>query len=232
MEELQSTDVLDKEILEDARKKARRILKTAEESIAAAAIAWEERAAKDTGELKRSFAIRTEKIREELMARLPLDKRRAYSEKVESLLLSAMQDYLGSLSREKLLGLLEKELRRCAGDFVAISAEGLPETASGAPPILVGCRGLTEEELKTLITKALPGINWTFERAKDFHKLPGSFPAIIVEAPAVRLTASLDALAAALLEDSRAELVTALLGPSALEGPAALAAAPQKGDGQ
>ncbi|GHV75384.1 hypothetical protein AGMMS49942_02050 [Spirochaetia bacterium] len=206
MEELLSTDVLDKEILEDARKKARRILKAAEDALAASAAAWEERLAKDTGELKRSFRGRTLKTREELMARLPLDKRRTYSEKVEAHLFTAMRDYLLSLSREKLLALLEKELRRCA--------EGLPEAA----PLLVGCRGLAEEELKTLVDKALPGISWTVQTAMDFHKLPGSFPAIIVETPAVRLTASVDALAAALLDDSRAELVEALLGPAVLEG--------------
>ncbi|GHV72901.1 hypothetical protein AGMMS49940_02030 [Spirochaetia bacterium] len=215
MEELRSTEVLDKEILEDARKKARRILKTAEDAIAASAAVWEERIAKDTGELKRNFASRTEKIREELMARLPLDKRRAYSEKVEALLRTAMQDYLGSLSREKLLALLEKELRRCAA--------GLPEAAdqrsdSDASPLLMGYRALTEEELKILVDRALPGINWTVQGTKDFHKLPGNFPAIIVETPAVRLTASVDALAAALLEDSRAELVSSLLGSAALEG--------------
>ena len=34
MEELQSTDILDREILEDARKKAYRILKTAAETVA------------------------------------------------------------------------------------------------------------------------------------------------------------------------------------------------------
>jgi vacuolar-type H+-ATPase subunit E/Vma4 len=215
MEELRSTEVLDKEILEDARKKARRILKTAEDAVAAAAAAWEERTAKDLGELERSFGGRTEKARAELMARLPLDKRRTYSEKAEALLLSAMQDYLGSLPREKLLALLEKELRRCAA--------GLPDAVVGAPPLEVGCRALTGEELKTLVDKALPGINWTgtsgsIQGTNDFHKLPGSFPAIIVETPAVRLTASLDALAASLLEDSRAELVRALLGPSALGG--------------
>ncbi|MFP3040339.1 ATPase [Treponema primitia] len=204
MEELQSTDVLDKEILEDARKKAKRILSTADETIAASAAVWEKRMGKDLGKLKKSFTVRIEKTREELMARLPLDKRRAYSEKVEALLLSSMRDYLGALSREKLLTLVEKELKRCAA--------GLPDPVPGAPPLLVGCRALTEEELKTLISKSLPGINWTYQKDLSFHRLPGSFPAIIVNSPAVRLTASVDAFAAALLEDSRAELVAALLG--------------------
>ncbi|MDR2739160.1 MAG: ATPase [Treponema sp.] len=207
MEELQSTDVLDKEILEDARKKARRILNTAEETITASAAAWEKRMEKDIRALKKSFAVRTEKIREEIMARLPLDKRRAYSEKAEALLLSAMRNYLGALSREKILALLEKEIKRYAA--------GLPESDPG--PWEVGCRSLSQEELNNLLAKSLPGIDWAFKKTMEFHQLPGSFPAIIINSPMVRLTASVDAFAAVLLEDSRAELAAALLGPSVLE---------------
>lgn len=207
MEELQSTDVLDKEILEDARKKARRILNTAEETITASAAAWEKRMEKDLRTLKKSFAVRTEKIREEIMARLPLDKRRAYSEKAEALLLSAMRNYLGALSREKILALLEKEIKRYAA--------GLPESDPG--PWEVGCRSLSQEELNNLLAKSLPGIDWAFKKTMEFHQLPGSFPAIIINSPMVRLTASVDAFAAVLLEDSRAELAAALLGPSVLE---------------
>ncbi|MDR2078408.1 MAG: ATPase [Treponema sp.] len=207
MEELQSTDVLDKEILEDARKKARRILNTAEETITASAAAWEKRMEKDLRALEKSFTVRTEKIREEIMARLPLDKRRAYSEKAEALLLSAMRNYLGALSREKILALLEKEIKRCAA--------GLPESDPG--PLEVGCRSLSQEELNNLLAKSLPGIDWTFKKTIEFHQLPGSFPAVIINSPMVRLTASVDAFAAALLEDRRAELAAALLGPPVLE---------------
>jgi hypothetical protein len=208
MEELQSTDVLDREILEDARRKAKRILAAAEETVAAGAKSWKKRLDRDTRDLEKNYAARVEKTRDELMARLPLDKRRAHSERVEALFVSAMQEYLGSLSREKLFALLEKELRRCAA--------GLPESDPG--PLEAGCRSLSPEELKDLLDKALPGIPWTFREGMEFHQLPGSFPAIIVNSPAVRLTASVDALAASLMEDSREELVSALLGSEALLG--------------
>jgi hypothetical protein len=207
MEELQSTDVLDKEILEDARKKARRILGTADETIAASSAIWEKRMDKDLRALKKSFTLRMEKLRGEIMARLPLDKRRAYSEKVEAALLSAMRNYLGALPREKILALLEREIKRCAG--------GLPESDPG--PFEAGCRSLSREELTHLLAASLPGIKWTFREAMEFHRLPGSFPAIIINSPAVRLTASVDAVAGALLEDSRGELAAALLGPPVLE---------------
>jgi hypothetical protein len=41
MEELQSTEALDREILEDARKKAFKILKGADETLASSKTAWE-----------------------------------------------------------------------------------------------------------------------------------------------------------------------------------------------
>ena len=208
MEELQSTDVLDREILEDARKKANRILAAAEETIAAGARSWEKRSDRDIGELKKSFASRVEKARVEIMARLPLDKRRAHSEKAEALLVAAMQEYLGSLPREKILALLERELRRCAA--------GLPESGSG--PLEALCRSLSREELAALLDAALPGMEWASRKAMALHQLPGNLPAIIVNAPAARITASVDVLAASLLEDSRAELASALLGTEALWG--------------
>jgi vacuolar-type H+-ATPase subunit E/Vma4 len=212
MEELQSTDVLDREILEDARKKAKRALAAAEDAIAAGAKTWDKKADKDIGELKRNFAVRVEKARAELMARLPLDKRRAHSEKVEALLVSAMQEYLGGLAREKILSLLEGALRRCAA--------GLTETDSG--PLEAGCRALSQEELAALLDAALPGKEWSFQKNMEFHQIPGSLPALIVNSPDARITASVDLLAASLMEDSRAELVSALLGPEALLGPQAL----------
>jgi hypothetical protein len=206
MEELQSTDVLDREILEDARKKAKRILATAEETVAAGAASWEKRIDKNIGDLKKSFAARVKKAREELMARLPLDKRRAHSEQVEALLVSAMQAYLGSLSRERILALLEQELRRCAA--------ALPESDPGA--LEAGCRSLAAEELAALLGKAFPGMPWTYRETRSFHQVPGNFPAVIVNSPAARITASVDVLAASVMGDSRAELVSALLGPDAL----------------
>jgi hypothetical protein len=50
MEELQSTEALDREILEDARKKAFKILKTAGETEAASQTAWDRKLEKTLAE--------------------------------------------------------------------------------------------------------------------------------------------------------------------------------------
>ncbi|MDR3337641.1 MAG: ATPase, partial [Treponema sp.] len=86
MEELQSTEVLDREILEDARRKAQRILKTADEEAAASGKVWEKKTEKALAELKRRHEERLELGRVEIMARLPLDKRRLRLCRIDSLL--------------------------------------------------------------------------------------------------------------------------------------------------
>lgn len=199
MEELQSTEVLDKEILEDARKKAQRILKTADETIASAEASWEKKSRKALTGIQQKYAGRGAKTREEIMARLPLDKRRVRSEKVEALLGSAMDGYLRSLPREKLLSLLEAELAKRAGEALS-------------PSFQAAYRGLSEAELEQILKKIFPRASWTINPDYSFHTLPGALPAIVVDAPDVRITASVDKLAENMLEDKRAELVTALLG--------------------
>jgi hypothetical protein len=199
MEELQSTEVLDKEILEDARKKAQRILKTADETIASAEASWEKKSRKALAGIRQKYAGRGAKTREEIMARLPLDKRRVRSEKVEALLRSAMDGYLHSLSREKLLSLLEGELAKRGGEVLS-------------PSFRAACRGLSGAEQEAVLKKIFPRAAWTLAPDFPFHKLPGAFPAIVVDAPDVRITASVDVLAGDALRDKRAELVRALLG--------------------
>ncbi|MDR2028442.1 MAG: ATPase [Treponema sp.] len=199
MEELQSTEVLDKEILEDARKKAQRILKTADETIASAEASWEKKLQRALTKIRQKYAGRREKTREEIMARLPLDKRRVRSEKVEGLLRSAMDAYLLSLPREKLLSLLEAELAKRAGEALS-------------PSFQAACRALTGSELELMLKKVFPRAAWTMAPDYSFHKLPGVLPAIVVDTPDVRITASVDRLAEDLLLDKRAELAAALLG--------------------
>jgi hypothetical protein len=134
------------------------------------------------------------------MARLPMDKRRVRSEKIEGFLTKAMNTYLASLDRKKILLLLERELSLRAGE-----SEGSCE---------IRYRNLSAEELSALLKKCL-----TQEPLKKteepLYAIPGSFPAMVLDFPALRITASVDAAASALLLDKRAELAEALLGREA-----------------
>jgi hypothetical protein len=205
MEELRSTDILDQEILEDARKKAYRILKTADDTVKSAGEAWKKKTGDTLADIDRRYTHREEQSRTEIMARLPLDKRRIRSEKVEFFLSSAMEAYVAALSRERILSLLEGELvkrfRECPE---------LAEPRDAGIPVVY--RGLTPEEARGLLGRAFPRGEWVLKQAAGGFRLPGTLPALIANAPEVRIIASIDGMARELLADRRAELVTALLG--------------------
>jgi len=121
MEELRTTEVLGNEILEDARKKAQKILKTAEDTLATQDRDWERKLKRSTDSIRKTYADKIKKTNDEIQARLPLDKRRLRSETTEGFLVKAIDAFLRTLSREKLLFILEKELKArllaCADDL-------------------------------------------------------------------------------------------------------------------
>jgi hypothetical protein len=232
MEELHNTEVLDREILEDARKKAYRILKSSEDTIKEQAGVWEEKTRQELEALRRQYAERLERSREEILARLPLDKRRLRSETAESLLRGAMKQFLEGLPGERILAVLGEELRS------RLEACAEFDRKTQRPEILY--RGLGPEEAGELLAGL--GVTPAAERprpegegtpAQDqspqdqppqdrspqdlvfIHK--SSLPGILLKTPQLRISASVDGAAEALLEDKRAELAAALLGEGALD---------------
>ncbi|MDR2631114.1 MAG: ATPase [Spirochaetaceae bacterium] len=205
MEELRSTDILDREILEDARKKAYRILKTADDTVKSTEEIWKKKTEEAVADIGRRYERREEQTRAEIMARLPLDKRRIRSEKVEFFLQSAMEGYLRGLSRERVLSFLERELAKRFRECPQLEDPG-----QGEFPVIY--RGLSREEAQGLLRRVFPQEAWVLQQAEGGFRLPGTFPALVADTQAVRLIASIDAVARELLEDMRAELVAALLG--------------------
>lgn len=211
MEELQSTDVLDREILEDARKKAYRILKASEEGVKSAADLWEKKTTAAIAENRERYASRFATMKDEIVARLLLDKRRVRAEKIESLLKTAMTSYLQSLPRETLLSLLEKEL--------SLRLTELRETNEfPATSITVRSNNLSSAESEAILKKYLTPGTWTLETTNTAMIVEDKFPRLALDAPSVRINASVDSAGHDLLEDKRAELLAALLGDAALEG--------------
>jgi hypothetical protein len=206
MEELQSTEVLDREILEDARRKAQRILKTADETVASGTRKWERKTEKALKGVRERYAARLEASRSEIMARLPLDKRRTRLSKIEALLKDAASSYLAGLSRPRLLAVLEGELKKRAGELDSPVPEGR-----------AAARGLTGEETESLLKKAFPQGRWAIDGGENRHIAPGAFPALAADTQAARITVSADAVIETLLRDKRAELAAALLGEGALD---------------
>ncbi|MDR0375857.1 MAG: ATPase [Treponema sp.] len=220
MEELQSTEVLDQEILEDARKKAFRVIKNADDAIKEAALTWERKIQSALGELRQRYAEKTQRDGGDIMGRLVQDKRRVRSVKIEALLKKAANDYLSSLDRKQLLALLERELSK---RLDALEAEGAPIVEEDEPEVML--RMITEQEAEKILENAFFRKSkkkskekkfWTIVKPDIMFLSAGYFPALIVNTKKVKVTASIDDAKALLLEDKRAELTAALFGDAGL----------------
>ncbi len=205
MEELKSTEALDREILEDARKKAERLLRNADQAAEAASLAWEKKTESDIAELERKHAARVAEKRKETLARLPLDKRRERARRAELLLRSAMSSYLASLPRPRLLSLVRRDLAARIGE---LGTEGLVVTAAA----------FADGEAEGLLAEVLGARSWSLTevpRARPSDGLGADLPSLVVEDGDVRVRVSVAAAAEELLREKRAELATALLGEEA-----------------
>jgi vacuolar-type H+-ATPase subunit E/Vma4 len=219
MEELRSTEALDREILEDARKKAAKTLKTADANAESQKRQWEEKTQNAIAEIRKSYADNTEKARQEIIARFPLDKRRLRSEISETILKDAMNGFLQNMSRSNLLLILEREFEK---RLAACSEADLKTDAAEDGKIMVTYQKMEEKEVHTLLGKIFdnPAIKGTC-RLADFQIKPdankgAAFPAIALNTNAIRITASVENAATEMLMDKRAELVVAMLGEGAL----------------
>ena len=212
MEELRTTEALDREILEDARKKAHKILKTADETLSAQTLEWEKKTSSALVSLRNANEEKQKKVHEGIFARFPLDKRRLRSENSENFLVKAMDDFLHSLSRDKLLLVLKNEL-----------LERLAAVNDVMRNIEIRYSGMSLAEAKQIFEKAV--LTETFVET-PFAKTPfidasndghnKDFPFIEINAQGIKITASVESAAAALLKDKRAELALALLGEGVL----------------
>ena len=200
MEELQSTELLDREILEDARKKAHRILKSADDTVKAKAGEWEAKARAALEQLTAKYAEERSFAAAEIMARLPMDKRRARAEKIESLLRRGVEAWYSRLSREQVLSLLERELAKRLALCPAFSGSGGECRAR--------IRSLGFSEAEGILGRVLPGTACPIEE----QNAPGLYPEIVLENSSVRITSSIQKTVDFFLLEKRAELVHALLG--------------------
>ena len=203
MEELQSTEILDREILEDARKKALRILKTADDTVRVQTAEWEKKIAANLDELEKTHTEQCKIATAEIMARLPTDKRRAKAEKIENLLHDAVASWYAGLSRSRILEMIKEELVKRISQVEEFAAAGQRRALVSA---------LERKEAETIL-KTVTG-TCTIEEVPSVH----GYPEIVLETGNVRVTASIQKTVDYLLQKKRAELIEALLGSDFTEG--------------
>ena len=197
MEELQSSEILEREILEDARKKASRILKTADDTVNAKNAEWGKKTKDLINDLEARHNGQNKLAEEKLMARLPVDKLRARIEKIEDLLHFSVESWYHNLSKDYIHELLKYELKERI-DFheEILSSENINVYYTALDPSNV------ESILKNYFK------NYSMEKS------PGSgyFPSITLETENVRITASIQDVINFYLQEKREELIEAMIG--------------------
>ena len=210
MEELQSTEILDREILEDARKKALRLLKQAEDTINSRNALWEKKITEEIKEIEKKYDEQKESEIKSIMARLPVDRLRIKIEKIESLLKSAVDAWYNSQSRDQILRLLSNELSKrleyCKdqlkeGDTFSVEADGLEQNEVAAV-----IKSVNENN-------SFPIQNSSFQIGHSSFFIPHSFyPSITLTVDNIHIIASVEKTIDSVLHDKREELAASLTG--------------------
>ena len=108
MQELRSTDILDKEIQADARKKAGRMLEKADEECAQLLASIDSDIEQASLEKKAFFDRKLDAFEKDRMATVPLEKERFCVEFIQNSITANLNKYLEQLSEEKKLELAAK----------------------------------------------------------------------------------------------------------------------------
>jgi vacuolar-type H+-ATPase subunit E/Vma4 len=199
MEELQSTELLGREILEDARRKASRILKAADDTIKAKSDERKTKTSETLAELEKNYSEQSRLTAEEIMNVLPLDKRRAKAKKIEELLNSAVETWYSRLNPEQVNSFLKKELaKRITECNTFIKLDGLS----------AAIHKIERKEAEAILKAVLPGKSCHIEEIYS----ASPYPELVLENREVRIHASVGKAVDFFLDDKRKELVEALLG--------------------
>ena len=190
-------------MLEDARKKSLRILKTAEDTINTQNRHWNDKTSAALNVLEIKFNKQAEIETENIMSRLPIDKQRAKIEKTESLLGAAVESWYTGLDRKKILDLLSSELTK----RFLYCRDQLNENDE----IKANVSGLEQSEALDILNAFCIQNNVNIP---PFSALSARclYPSIILEAGDIRIISSIEKTIDYVLHEKRAELTEALTG--------------------
>ncbi|MDP3176952.1 MAG: hypothetical protein Q8M76_03540 [Spirochaetaceae bacterium] len=195
MEELTTTDAIKGEILEEARRKAERVLKDADEEAVRARRSCVDAGDRVAQEIRASGATRVARTRSETFARIPLEKMRMRTAFVDAGLRRSVDAFLSRLGEDRIAALCGALLARGAGSLAGKDFRARR-------------KGLSPETAAEMVALALPGARMS-SQVED-----GGLPAsgLVAEAAdgSVIVRATLDLVQEALLDECRGELARAL----------------------
>jgi V/A-type H+-transporting ATPase subunit E len=112
MEELRSTEILDKEIQADARKKAEKILKSADQECSRLLASVPDRISTARSERASVYEKQISQFEHDINAALPLEKKRYLASFLNEAVYKAIDEYLKTLTDAKRFELFERMFRR------------------------------------------------------------------------------------------------------------------------
>ena len=198
MEEIRGTEALEREILEDARKRADRIIRKAEENARLLGAQTEHRIKEAKAALLSEYQIKKKTAELEMLSRLPLEKARLDILYRDEMLRKALQEALASMN-PRLFGLWCVKRLACQAELVRKS------------PAKVLVHGLDSETMRDIGALFGQGSDISIEEAPTM-KVRG----LIVEPmdASYRISITENDLLEWLLDEKRGELAAALFGSS------------------
>ena len=195
MEEIVTADAIQGEILEDARKKAERILAEAEEEAERTFSDSEAKAISVVDEIHRTTEERSARFKMETMARFPLESMRMRTVFVDERLRESLGAVMAGLTEGRVASLAETMLAKGASYL-----EG--------KPVALKRKGLSESLARDIASRALKGLS--LASCVEDEALPA--PGLVAEAAdgSVALRATMDLVEGWLLDLKRGELARAL----------------------
>jgi len=201
METVKTSEALEKQILDDARAKTRRIREAAEKERAAILAEVERRDAEEVNRLEAAGNTRLAALRADLEASLPLELKRLRLGFFQKAVVDALEQLFRSLDAG--------ELDRVLGGLVALAAFAFINQH-----LVVRCSGITTEEGRRIVTANVAGALVDESTALDADQAADAGTGLFVETAdgSRRLRATLKELTSLLLEEHREQLVRELFG--------------------
>ena len=125
MEELRSTEVLDKEIRADSMKKAEKILLKADTTVKALLNSLDTRIEKAKSDAQKEFSDQLLLFEKNATASLPLEKQRRLVAFIHNSLINAMNVYFDRIGEKRRFSIVEKLIERCKESLVGKKIDAL-----------------------------------------------------------------------------------------------------------
>jgi vacuolar-type H+-ATPase subunit E/Vma4 len=201
MEIVKNGELLEAQVLEDARAKAGRLREAADKESAAIRADGDARLRDETRRLDEHREAELATLRRELEASLPLDFRRTRLAFLQESLDTALAAYFGGLSAAAVGRIIGAQVARAA-------------TAFADRRVAVRTAGIDPEQARSIVKGALPGVVVETVAEMPADDVAAAIRGLIIECSdgSRRLRATIGELTEQLMEERREELITAFYG--------------------